>query len=51
MDRLDIFAVQGTLKSLLQHHSSKVTTVEEGNKSIRNTVVKRLKEEKQVITS
>ena len=23
MDRLDLFAVQGTLKSLLQHHSSK----------------------------
>ena len=25
MDRLDILAVQGTLKSLLQHHSSKVS--------------------------
>ena len=25
MDWLDIFAVQGTLKSLLQHHSSKVS--------------------------
>ena len=25
MDRLDLFAVQGTLKSLLQHHSSKVS--------------------------
>src|SRR5574337_994825 len=24
MDRLDILAVQGTLKSLLQHHSSKI---------------------------
>ena len=26
MDRLDLFAVQGTLKSLLQHHSSKAST-------------------------
>ena len=25
MDRLDLFAVQGTLKSLLQHHSSKAS--------------------------
>ena len=25
MDRLDLLAVQGTLKSLLQHHSSKAT--------------------------
>ena len=25
MDRLDLLAVQGTLKSLLQHHSSKVS--------------------------
>ena len=27
MDRLDLFAVQGTLKSLLQHHSSKAAIV------------------------
>ena len=27
MDRLDLLAVQGTLKSLLQHHSSKVSTL------------------------
>ena len=27
MDRLDLLAVQGTLKSLLQHHSSKVSIV------------------------
>ena len=27
MDRLDLLAVQGTLKSLLQHHSSKALTV------------------------
>ena len=26
MDRLDLLAVQGTLKSLLQHHSSKAST-------------------------
>ena len=25
MDRLDLLAVQGTLKSLLQHHSSKAS--------------------------
>ena len=28
MDRLDCFAVQGTLKSLLQHHSSKVSILQ-----------------------
>ena len=28
MDRLDHLAVQGTLKSLLQHHSSKVSTLQ-----------------------
>ena len=27
MDWLDLFAVQGTLKSLLQHHSSKVSVL------------------------
>ena len=27
MDRLDLLAVQGTLKSLLQHHSSKASTL------------------------
>ena len=27
MDRLDLFAVQGTLKSLLQHHSSKASVL------------------------
>ena len=27
MDWLDLFAVQGTLKSLLQHHSSKTSTL------------------------
>ena len=27
MDRLDLLAVQGTLKSLLQHHSSKVSVL------------------------
>ena len=27
MDWLDLFAVQGTLKSLLQHHSSKVSNL------------------------
>ena len=27
MDWLDLLAVQGTLKSLLQHHSSKASTV------------------------
>jgi len=27
MDWLDLLAVQGTLKSLLQHHSSKVSTL------------------------
>ena len=27
MDRLDLLAVQGTLKSLLQHHSSKVSNL------------------------
>ena len=27
MDRLDLFAVQGTLKSLLQHHSSKASSL------------------------
>ena len=28
MDRLDLFAVQGTLKSLLQHHSSKASILQ-----------------------
>ena len=28
MDRLDLLAVQGTLKSLLQHHSSKVSILQ-----------------------
>ena len=28
MDRLDLFAVQGTLKSLLQHHSSKASVLQ-----------------------
>ena len=28
MDRLDLLAVQGTLKSLLQHHSSKASTLQ-----------------------
>ena len=28
MDRLDLFAVQGTLKNLLQHHSSKVSILQ-----------------------
>ena len=28
MDWLDLFAVQGTLKSLLQHHSSKVSILQ-----------------------
>ena len=28
MDRLDLLAVQGTLKSLLQHHSSKVSVLQ-----------------------
>ena len=28
MDRLDLFAVQGTLKSLLQHHSSKESVLQ-----------------------
>ena len=28
MDGLDLLAVQGTLKSLLQHHSSKVSTLQ-----------------------
>ena len=28
MDRLDLLAVQGTLKSLLQHHSSKATILQ-----------------------
>ncbi|KAB0337272.1 hypothetical protein FD755_025669 [Muntiacus reevesi] len=28
MDWLDLFAVQGTLKSLLQHHSSKVSVLQ-----------------------
>ena len=28
MDRLDLFAVQGTLQSLLQHHSSKVSVLQ-----------------------
>ena len=27
MDRLDLLAIQGTLKSLLQHHSSKASTL------------------------
>ena len=27
MDWLDLFSVQGTLKSLLQHHSSKTSTL------------------------
>ena len=27
MDRLDLLAVQGTLKSLLQHHSSKASII------------------------
>ena len=29
MDRLDLLAVQGTLKSLLQHHSSKASNLSE----------------------
>ena len=28
MDRLDLLAVQGTLKCLLQHHSSKISTLQ-----------------------
>jgi len=28
MDRLDLLAVQGTLKSLLQHHSSKASILQ-----------------------
>ena len=28
MDWLDLFAVQGTLKSLLQHHSSKTSILQ-----------------------
>ena len=28
MDRLDLLAVQGTLKSLLQHHSSKASVIQ-----------------------
>ena len=28
MDRLDLFAVQGTLQSLLQHHSSKASVIQ-----------------------
>ena len=28
IDRLDLLAVQGTLKSLLQHHSSKASTLQ-----------------------
>ena len=31
MDRLDLLAVQGTLKSLLQHHSLKALTVQKHN--------------------
>ena len=31
MDSLDLFAVQGTLKSLLQHHSSKASILQHSN--------------------
>ena len=47
MDLLDLFAVQGTLKSLLQHHSSKkpilLRSVQLGKKktgSINEIVIK-----------
>ena len=33
MDWLDLLAVQGTLKSLLQHHSSKASTLQHANDS------------------
>ena len=38
MDRLDLLAVQGTLKSLLQHHSSKASILVPHLKSINSSV-------------
>ena len=35
MDWLDLLAVQGTLKSLLQHHSSKASVLKEALNSIK----------------
>ena len=39
MDRLDLLAVQGTLKSLLQHHSSKASICILTNRSNRDSLV------------
>ena len=41
MDWLDLFAVQGTLKSLLQHHSSKASEVQKalGPSSIEGNII------------
>ena len=44
MDWLDLLAVEGTLKSLLQHHSSKASVLRPGVQHLRNPSVPALME-------
>ena len=39
MDWLDLLAVQGTLKSILQHHSSKASILKKKKKGINSLVL------------
>ena len=41
MDWLDLLAVQGTLKSLLQHHSSKVSILQRTNSHIHTRLLEK----------